>query len=137
MGIPCCDQITDHCLNGLEAVKMVEKDLIRNNYSYCSYELILMDCNMPVMDGYDSTSKIREIIHRADLTQPIISAVTGHTEEAYVRRSILCGMNLVLSKPVSINLVRYLATQLGYLDEESLYQCKINASQVNIIADYV
>ena len=116
---------------------MVEKDLIRNNYSYCSYELILMDCNMPVMDGYDSTSKIREIIHRADLTQPIISAVTGHTEEAYVRRSILCGMNLVLSKPVSINLVRYLATQLGYLDEESLYQCKINASQVNIIADYV
>jgi CheY-like chemotaxis protein len=68
-----------------------------------------MDCNMPVMDGYEATSKIRAFIHNFGLAQPIISAVTGHTEQLYVRRSIMSGMNLVLSKPVDIKVVKFLA----------------------------
>jgi CheY-like chemotaxis protein len=48
---------------------------------------------MPVMDGYNSSIKIRELILQARLAQPIISAVTGHTEDAYIERSIQCGMN--------------------------------------------
>ena len=43
-----------------------------------------MDCNMPIMDGYESTKEIRKFIFEADLPQPIISAVTGHTEQLYV-----------------------------------------------------
>jgi CheY-like chemotaxis protein len=39
-----------------------------------------MDCNMPIMDGYDATKEIRKFIHNAELPQPIISAVTGHSE---------------------------------------------------------
>jgi CheY-like chemotaxis protein len=46
----------------------------------CHYELILMDCNMPFMDGYETTQKIRDLFFRERLQQPIISAVTGHTD---------------------------------------------------------
>ena len=47
------DLICDIAMNGLEALEMVKKDVENNYNGYdCSYELILMDCNMPIMDGY-------------------------------------------------------------------------------------
>ena len=64
-----------------------------------------MDCNMPFMDGYEATSKIREYLFAYNLPQPIITAVTGHTEKAYIKRAIDCGMNQVLSKPVNPRLL--------------------------------
>ena len=36
---------------------------------------------MPFMDGYETTSRIRDMIFREGMPQPIISAVTGHTEQ--------------------------------------------------------
>ena len=43
-----------------------------------------MDCNMPFMDGYESTGKIREYLFNKGIMQPIIIAVTGHTENQYI-----------------------------------------------------
>jgi len=39
-----------------------------------------MDCNMPFLDGYQATRQIREHFFKHNLVQPIIAAVTGHTE---------------------------------------------------------
>jgi CheY-like chemotaxis protein len=38
-------------MNGEEAVEMIKRDSLENE-NRCSYDLILMDCNMPIMDGY-------------------------------------------------------------------------------------
>ncbi len=70
---------------------------------------------MPVMDGYESTTKIREYIYMKELSQPIITGVTGHIEPPYVKRSIESGMNQVLSKPVDVNLLRNLLIKLNYI----------------------
>ena len=59
-----------------------------------------MDCNMPVMDGYDATEEIREYLYARKLKQPLIIATTGHCEPEYVSRAIRAGMNQVLSKPI-------------------------------------
>ena len=45
------------------------------------------------MDGYEATVKIREHIAMQGLPQPIITAVTGHTEQEYIDRCINNGMN--------------------------------------------
>ena len=63
---------------------------------------------MPFMDGYEATGLIREFLHSEGLMQPIISAVTGHTEQSYVDRAINSGMNQVLSKPVNVEILREL-----------------------------
>jgi CheY-like chemotaxis protein len=64
------------------------------------YELILMDCNMPFLDGYEATGQIRQFLYLKQQRQPIIVACTGHTEQSYIDRAINSGMNKVMSKPL-------------------------------------
>ena len=49
-------------MNGLEAVNAVKQDIEENQGRYCSYVFILMDSNMPFMDGCTATKEIRNLI---------------------------------------------------------------------------
>ena len=65
--------------------------------SACSegdYDVVLMDIDMPVMNGWDATIEIR----KNDPKIPII-ALTAYSEESFKKKSFECGMNLFLSKP--------------------------------------
>jgi CheY-like chemotaxis protein len=54
----------DSCFDGNEALYIIMQDVERtNNGIFCSYDLILMDCNMPFLDGYDATIQIREYLY--------------------------------------------------------------------------
>lgn len=93
-------EICDCVYDGKQALDLVVKDVIENEFKVCSYDLILMDCNMPIMDGNEATSRIRLYLQELNITQPMIVAVTGHSEEAYVKKALESGMNQVLIKPV-------------------------------------
>ena len=77
-----------------------------------NYTLIFMDCNMPFMDGYETTQEIRNLFYDERLEQPIITALTGHTEQQYIDKAIESGMNQVLSKPVKIDVLKDLCSKL-------------------------
>ena len=87
------DAICDVAWNGEEALQTVKDNVEKNSGSWCDYELILMDCNMPIMDGCESTYLIRSFLHSKKLKQPIISAVTGHSSQSYALKAINCGVN--------------------------------------------
>ena len=67
----------------------------------CIYGLIFMDCNMPIMDGYESTESIRKFYERKQIEQPMIIACTSHTEPEYIKKAWKHQMDEVVSKPVS------------------------------------
>lgn len=71
----------------------VAVDKIKNE----NYDLILMDCLMPVMDGYEATRRIREI----NKSIPII-AMTANAFTEDISKSIAAGMNAHISKPISL-----------------------------------
>lgn len=86
--------------NGLEALEKFQER---------SYDLILMDIQMPEMDGFEATHKIREIESRhladqtglpADHGVPII-AMTAHAVKGYKDRCIAEGMDDYISKPLT------------------------------------
>ena len=80
--------ITDTANNGLEAL---EKAFAR------PYDLILMDMQMPEMDGYEAIETIR-LSNTDNTTVPII-ALTAHTSEDEIRKSLAIGANAYISKP--------------------------------------
>jgi len=73
------------------------------------YELILMDVQMPVMDGYEATSAIRALPDPAKAALPIV-ALTANAFEEHRAKAIKAGMNGHASKPIDLNeLFRLLA----------------------------
>lgn len=66
------------------------------------YDLIFMDIQMPVMDGYDATQQIRKL-PRQDAEQVWIVAMTANAFMEDVRRSREAGMNEHISKPVDVD----------------------------------
>lgn len=100
----------DEANDGMQALDKIKRDFEENGFS--SYPLILMDCNMPFMDGYEATKQIREFIRINGLPQPTIIAVTGHTEQLYIDKSLKSGMNTVLSKPVDPTVLKEIIVDL-------------------------
>ena len=66
------------------------------------YDLVLMDIQMPVMDGYTATQRIRALNDPARATVPIV-AMTANVFEEERKRAFDCGMNAFLSKPLVID----------------------------------
>ncbi|GAV87387.1 LOW QUALITY PROTEIN: Response_reg domain-containing protein/HATPase_c domain-containing protein, partial [Cephalotus follicularis] len=92
------------CKNGEEALELVRnglRGLRKHNAPYTPpYDYILMDCEMPIMDGYEATRLIRNEEKHYNVRIPII-AVNSHTFGEEVSKTIETGKNVHLAKPIN------------------------------------
>lgn len=83
------------CPNGRAVVEKFEKSAPGD------YDMILMDVQMPVMNGYEATKAIRRGNHPLALTIPIV-AMTANAFSEDVQKSLSAGMNAHISKPMDM-----------------------------------
>ncbi len=98
---------TDHAENGQVAVDMFAES------EPGTYDAILMDVRMPVMDGLEATSTIRAL-ERPDAKRIPIIALTANAFDEDVQRSLQAGMNAHLTKPVESEYLHQTLAELIY-----------------------
>ena len=96
--------------NGQEAVAAVENG---------AYDLIFMDCQMPVMDGYEATGRIRKMEQQFGTPRVPIIALTAHAMKGDREHCLAVGMDDHLSKP-------FTEQQLITLLQKWLHDCSGN-----------
>ena len=85
--------LVDIAENGAEAVEKVK------NSAPGTYDLVLMDIQMPVMNGYEATEQIRALEDPA-LAKIRILAMTANAFDEDRKQALKCGMDGFLSKPI-------------------------------------
>ena len=102
--------------NGKEVIKKFKKN---------KYDIILMDINMPTMDGLEATSKILAIEKKSSLKHTPIIAITAKSIIGDREMILNAGMDDYLSKPISINkLYDTIIPYLGHLSSENFSDSK-------------
>jgi diguanylate cyclase (GGDEF)-like protein len=96
---------SDWAANGLEALQLVSQN---------DYSLIWMDCQMPVMDGYEATRKIRQFEAAIERHVPII-ALTAYSLSGDEEKCLMAGMDGYIRKPFEVNQVQEVLRKFGLI----------------------
>jgi len=86
----------DIAANGLETLKAMQQ---------IPYDLILMDCQMPEMDGYTATEEIRKIEKKQQKKHIPIIAMTAHALKGDREKCLASGMDDYMSKPIDMKVL--------------------------------
>lgn len=105
--------------NGLEALEKLKVN---------TYDLILMDIQMPEMDGYTAAQEIRILNDPEKRKTPII-ALTAHASKEEAEKCLALGMNAYVTKPFNTEFLRNLILQLTSTN-------KLDVKAVPITTDY-
>ena len=92
-------QNVDYASNGSEALKKIKQKAQTSCHD--RYKIIFMDCQMPVMNGYDTTKTIRNLISQKAIPDQLIIGVTGNADRDSLNECIKSGMNDTISKPLT------------------------------------
>ncbi len=112
--------------NGLEAVNVFQYDL--------AYDLILMDIQMPEMDGYEATIAIRDLEKSTGTHVPIV-AMTAHALKGDRERCLEAGMDDYLSKPIQPKILAKIINGIAGSAEVDHYEL-VASTPVEAIIDW-
>ncbi len=104
--------------NGFRVLEAVNGKIAVEMFQAENPDLILMDCQMPILNGYEATAKIRSLTQGQDVP---IFALTASATKSEKEKCLISGMNLCLVKPISEeNLVNAINQYLSMTDKKQV-----------------
>ncbi len=88
--------------NGEEALEAFKQE---------RYDMVLLDCEMPIRDGFSTAKAMRAFEKEENLTATPIIAITAHAVDEYKDRCFTAGMDAHLSKPINFETLTDILTQ--------------------------
>lgn len=119
---------------GVEVVTAANGLLAYERFTEGRFDLVLMDCQMPIVDGFEATQKIREYENREDLGQTPVVALTADIKVGELEVYKTSGMNGFITKPIELrSLVNLLNEYLvrSVIDEQVIH----NLSRYDVNGD--
>lgn len=125
--------VEDNAINQLVATELLEQfgfevEVADNGeegverFKQGGIDLILMDCQMPVLDGFDATTRIRDLESGGDARIPIV-ALTANALKGDREKCIEAGMDEYLTKPVNADSLRKILSNYVFVaDEDQQWQ---------------
>ena len=114
---------TESARNGQEAVAMFQ------NSADGEYDFILMDIQMPILNGYEATARIRQM-DRTDAKQVPIVALTANAFSEDRNRALRAGMNAHVAKPIDMDALGEVLEQI-FSNRQSGYNEIIKPAIIN------
>ncbi|KAL3909298.1 MAG: hypothetical protein SGILL_008140 [Bacillariaceae sp.] len=115
---------------GVKEIKMVENGkLAVEEEAQTQYDVVLMDMQMPVMDGIDATKLIMQRDDESDgqHKKPLIVFVTAHVSPSFEAQCLECGATSYLPKPYTLPVLKETLLQVGdKIDELKAHQLRID-----------
>jgi signal transduction histidine kinase/DNA-binding response OmpR family regulator len=110
-------QDADFANNGLEGLEALQRK---------TYDLILMDCQMPELDGYDATAEIRK--RERGMRHTWIIAMTAHAMVGDRDRCLAAGMDDYIAKPMSTEILKEALERFGQRQPAVIEKPKTSAA---------
>lgn len=131
--------VEDNEVNQLVAVQMLQKlnlicDTVQNGLEAVGavrdrhYDLIFMDCQMPVLDGYEATRMMRQ----EGIRIPII-AMTAHAMRGDEEKCLEAGMDEYLAKPIALGELREMVER--YLPQQESVVRSVDLARLELITE--
>lgn len=107
----------DTGFNGKQAIeRIIEKSKGKKCGSNCltSYKAVLMDCSMPIMDGFEASKALKEMMLNKEIPETVIIACTAFVQEREKHRAKESGMQYHIVKPLTQEKVNTILKKIEY-----------------------
>ena len=95
---------TERAFNGSEAIEKILST---------KFDLVLMDCNMPVLNGWEATKKIKELVQQGKIDDIPIIACTAYEDLESIEKCKEAGMSYIINKPITNDKLKKILKMYG------------------------
>eukprot|EP00347_Sterkiella_histriomuscorum_P014290 403361440 len=117
------NQRVEKATNGLEGIQKIKERQKLNETQPCicdnlneNYKIVFMDCNMPIMDGFEASRAIRKL-PGIDQHELVIIALTANANKSFKDKCFQAGMDEFQTKPVTSDQLKSMLIQRGIYEE--------------------
>ena len=109
----------DWAFHGQEAIEKVQfRQQNRCCLSCRQYKEMFLDCNMPVLDGFETSKILTQMMRKGEIGELPIIACTALVQQADENRAKAAGMNYFCTKPIKVAEIKEKLLAVGFFDKE-------------------